>query len=198
MPGIEIDRKTRVDSLVLPKSNNTAIPWRHPLVKDALVLASLDPMVGSIEYLPTVPSLSVSTDVDAIVLERHDGRYHLDVIEARPRRSIARHIFVAEALSELGLRPWTISEAEVFSEPRWTNARAVWAHADHPVPVGLRIQVLGMLAEDGALPLADILGRLRCDRDPAPALMGMACGDLIELDLISGPIGPATQVRHRR
>lgn len=179
------------------KCARTAIPVRHPLLRDALVLASLDPTVRSIEYLPTACWANAATDVDAIVVDRGDGRYHLDVIEARPRRSIARHIIVADALSELGLLPWSMSEAEILSEPRWSNARTVWAHADHPVPVGLRLQVLGALENEGAMTLGDLLSRLRSERDPAPAVMAMSCLGLIDLDLVAAPIGPATLVRHR-
>jgi hypothetical protein len=35
------------------------------------------------------------------------------------------------------------------------------------------------------------------DRDPAPAVMAPACLNLIELDLTSAPIGPATLARLR-
>jgi hypothetical protein len=97
----------RAQMLVSQKSSNLAIPVRHPLLRDALVLASLDPTVRSIEYLPTARCANAATDVDAIVVDRNDGRYHLDVIEARPRPSIAQDIFVADALCELGLRPWS-------------------------------------------------------------------------------------------
>jgi hypothetical protein len=90
-----------------------------------------------------------------------------------------------------------LSEADIFAEPRCTNGRTIWAHADHPVPVGLRLQVLGVLADEGAMALGDLLGCLRSDRDPAPAVMAMACLGLIELDLVAAPIGPATRVRHR-
>jgi hypothetical protein len=79
-------------------------------------------------------------------------------------------------------------------EPNCTNARTVWAHANHPVPVGLRLQVLGTLTDDGAMRLGELLGRLRSDRDPAPSVMALACLNLIELNLTSAPLGPATIV----
>jgi len=195
--GRRSERADQAGHFASHKSGNLAIPVRHPLLRDALVLASLDPTVRSIQYLPTARSANAATDVDAIVVDRGDGRYHLDVIEARPRRSIARHIIVADALSELGLLRWSMSEAEILSEPRWSNARTVWAHADHPVPVGLRLQVLGTLENEGAMTLGDLLSRLRSDRDPAPAVMAMSCLGMIDLDLAAAPIGPATLVRHR-
>lgn len=190
-------RADRPDQFSSAKCGRAAIPVRHPLQRDALVLASLDPKVRSIEYLPTAHSANASTDVDAIVLDRGDSRYHLDVIEARPRRSIARHIIVADALLEQGLLPWTMSEAEILSEPRWSNARTVWAHAGHLVPVGVRLQVVSVLADEGGMMLGDVLSRLRSERDPAPAVMALACMGLLEIDLVAGPLGPRTMTRLR-
>lgn len=40
--------------------------------------------------------------------------------------------------------------------------------------------------------LAGVIGR-----DPAAAVMALACNDLLELDLESGPLGPQTMVRVR-
>jgi hypothetical protein len=84
-----------------------------------------------------------------------------------------------------------------LSEPYCTNARTVWAYVDYPVSIGLRLQVLGALTDDGAMPLGELLSRLRSDRDPAPAMFALACLDLIELELTSAPLGPATIVRLR-
>ena len=45
--------------------------------------------------------------------------------------------------------------------------------------------------------LGELLSRVRSDRDPASGVMALACLDLIELDLASAPLGPATIVRLR-
>jgi hypothetical protein len=181
---------------VSQKSGKLAIPVRHHLLRDALAQAALDPAVRAIEYLPAVQA-SRTTKVDAIVLDRVNGRHYLDIVEARPRQSIAQHLFVAQALLDLGLRPHARTEEDILREPHCTNVRTVWALVGHPVPVGLRLQVLGALTDDGAMALAELLSRLRCDRDPAPGVMALACLNLIELDLTSAPLGPATIVRLR-
>jgi hypothetical protein len=62
----------------------------------------------------------------------------------------------------------------------------------------LWLQVLGALTDDGAMPLADLLNRLRSNRDPATAVMVLACADLIELDLVVAPLGPRTMMRLRQ
>jgi hypothetical protein len=38
---------------------------------------------------------------------------------------------------------------------------------------------------------------VRGDRDPNPAVMALACSDLIELDLVSRRLGPQTIARAR-
>jgi hypothetical protein len=194
--GKRSERVDQAGEFVSQKSGMLPIPVRHHLLRDALAQAALDPAVRAIEYLPAI-QVSMATKVDAIVLDRDDGRYHLEIPEARPRQSIARTLIVAQALLDLGLRPHVRTEGDILREPHYTNARTVWAHA-HPVPVGLRLQVLGTLTDDGAMPLGELLSRLRSDRDPAPSVMALACQNRIELDLTSAPLGPATVVRLAR
>ncbi|MHC2462425.1 hypothetical protein [Bradyrhizobium embrapense] len=179
------------------KSGNLPIPVRHPLQRDALVLASLDPAVRSIEYLATAYTLSGATDVEVVVVDRDEGRLYLDVVEARDLRTITRELLVADAFREMDIRAWTLTEAEIHAEPRWSNAIAVWAYHGHPVHIGLRLQILGALREDGAITLGELLGRVRSDRDPTTAVMALACQDLLVLDLTATSIGPATHVRPR-
>jgi hypothetical protein len=61
----------------------------------------------------------------------------------------------------------------------------------------MRMQILSVLQEDGPLQLGCLLQRVRAIQDPAPAVMALACSDLVELDLISRPLGPSTIVRSR-
>jgi hypothetical protein len=193
-------RSERVDQagqFVSVKCGGAAIPVRHPLVRDALVQAALDPTIRLIEYLPAVQTAPAAMKVDAITIERNDGRYYLDVVEARPRRSIAQRLMVARALLDLGIRALVRTESDIMREPRCTNARSVWEYAGRPIEMGLRLQVLGALENEGAMTLGDLLSCLRSDRDPAPAVMAMSCLGLIDLDLVAAPIGPATLVRHR-
>jgi hypothetical protein len=173
--GRRSEHVDQADRFVSQKCGKRAIPVRHHLFRDALAQATLDTAVRSIDYIPTARIASTTVQVDAILIERDDSRFHLEVMEIRPRLSSSEIRLVAHALSSLGLRPWVLNEADILSEPRCTNVRTVWAHADHAVSIGLRLQVLGALTDEGAMPLAELLGRLRTDRDPAPAVMALAC-----------------------
>ncbi|MHC2676989.1 hypothetical protein ACVI1J_009152 [Bradyrhizobium diazoefficiens] len=192
------ERLSQVGQFVSVKCGGLVVPLRHPLVRDALVQAALDPAVRSIEYLPTIPTTPTTWGVDAIAIESDDGRYYLDIVEARPRRSIAQKLIVAQALLDLGLRPLVRTETEVLREPRCSNARTVFEYAGRPIDLGLRMQILGALTHDGAMPLGELLSRLQSYRDPVTAVMSLACHDLIELDLVSTPLGPHTMMRLRK
>lgn len=191
------ERVGRVDQFASPKCGEGAIPVRHHLVRDALIQAALDPTVRSIEYLSEIRTAPATMKVDAIAIVRDGIRYSLDVVEARPRRSIAQRLMIAQALLDLGLRPLVRTESDIMREPRCTNARTVFEYAGRPVEIGLRLQILGTLTDDGAMPLGDLLNRLRSNRDPATAVMALACADLVELDLVSAPLGPQTIARLR-
>jgi hypothetical protein len=186
----------RADLFISAKTT-TAIPALHPLVRDALVQASLDPQVRALEFVPTAMVEAAQVALQAIVVVRDDGRFHLDVVDARRVRDIDEEGLALIALGRLGLVPLTLTAADIKREPRFANARAVWAYRLHPVGIEMRLRILTVLQEDGPLPLGCLLKRVRTVRDPAPAVMALACSDLIELELVSRPLGPATMVRSR-
>jgi hypothetical protein len=173
------------------------IPVRHALVHDALVQASLDADIRSIKHIPSAPFAGTPVPVDAIALTRADGRFALDVVEARPLRDIDNEGLVLLALQALGIGLFTTTAAEVLAEPRFSNARLVWSYRRVHVGVGLRLQMMQALHEEGALRLGQLLSCVRSPGDPAPAVMALCCADLLEIDLCAAPLGPATTVRLR-
>jgi hypothetical protein len=175
----------------------TAIPAGHPALRDALIQASLDPQVRSIDYVPTAHVASAKIDLDAVVIGRDDGRFLLDVVPARSIRDLHQQELVRIALTELGLEPVTLMADELRREPRYTNARLVWAYHSMSVPVGLRLHILQTLLDDGPTSLAELLQSIRSDRDPTSAVMAMACADLVVLDIESEPLSPRTIARSR-
>jgi hypothetical protein len=183
--------------LFISAKTSTAIPAKHQLVRDALVAASLDPAVRSIDYIASARVSEASVKLCAIVIIRDDGRYVLDVLEARPLRDIDAEGLAQIALRDLGLLPLTLSQADIRREPRFTNAKLVWAHRMHPVGFAMRMRVLSVLQEDGPMRLACLLSSIPADRDPSPAILAMACSDLVVLDLVTRPLGPRTIVRAR-
>jgi hypothetical protein len=174
------------------------IPVRHELVHDALVQAALDPSVRAIEHLPSASFAGQTIALDAVVLTRAEGRFALDIVEARQVRDIDDEGFVLLALQDLGVRLHTLSAANVNTEPRFTNSRLVWACRTARVGVGLRLQILQTLQDEGPMPLGRLLSSLKSAADPAPALLALACADLVEVDLEEVPLGPSTRVRSRR
>lgn len=173
------------------------IPVRHAFVHEALIQASLDPAVRTIEHLPSAPFAGTAVALDAIVLSRDDGRFALDVAEARPLRDIDAEGLALLALQDLGISLLTLPAAEIWSEPRFSNCRLVWSYRAARVGVGLRLRILQALRDDGAMRLSDLLAAIRSPADPGPAAMALACADLIELDLREVPLGPSTMARLR-
>jgi hypothetical protein len=172
------------------------VPARHPALRLALVQASLDPAVRSISHVATAAVASAQVEIAAIVLSRDDGRFHLDVVEARRVRGIEDERLQI-ALRDLGLAPLVVTAGDLKAEPRCSNCDLVWSHRGRPVPIDLRLQILRLLVDDGPMPLDRLLRGVVSGRDPAAAVMSLACDDLLELDLESGPLGPSTLVRTR-
>jgi hypothetical protein len=161
-------------------------------------MASLDPAVQTISHVATANAGSAQVGVDAVVLTRADGSFHLDVVAARRIRSLDEEGLVQIALRELGLRQLVVTAEDMAAEPRRSNCRAVWSYKDRPVSAAARIGILKIVADEGPLELGRLLELIRSDRDPSAAVLALACSDLLELDLASLPLGPMTVVRSRR
>jgi hypothetical protein len=186
----------RADLFVSAKTA-TAIPARHPALRDALIRASLDPQVRSISYVASACVASEQVELDAVVVQRDDGRFLLDVVPARRVRDLEEEGLALIALARLGLKPLTLTAEEIRREPRYANSRLVWSYTGISVPLGLRMRVLQILLDDGPMPLGQLLKSIRSERDPTPAVMALACADLLTLDLVSQPLGPGTIARSR-
>jgi hypothetical protein len=97
--------------LFISAKTSTAIPARSVLLRDALIEASLDPKISSIDYTASARVALASIKLCAIVIVIHDGRYVLDVVESRPLRDIDADGLVQIALRDLGLSALTITRA---------------------------------------------------------------------------------------
>ncbi len=175
-------------NLFVSAKTNVAIPAACPLVRDALIQASLDPAVRAIEFLAQARVAATQIDLNAIVIVRDDRLFYLDVVPARPVRDVEIEGMALIALAELDLTPLTLTAADIKREPRFANSRLVWSYRMHPVGITVRMRVLQTLADDGPMSLSRLLSAVRSDRDPNPAIMALACSDLIELDLVSRPL----------
>jgi hypothetical protein len=128
------------------------IPARHPVLRDALIQASLDRQVHSIVYVSSASVATERVELDAILLERDDGRFLLDVVPARRFRTFEEQRLAQIALAELGLKPIVLNVDEIQREPRYANGRLVWSYRQTAVPVGLRMRILLTLRDEGPMP----------------------------------------------
>jgi hypothetical protein len=174
----------------------TPIPVRHSAVQDALIQSSLDPRVRSIDYVASAVVANQHVNLGAIIIQRDDGRFFLDVVPARRLRDLDQLGLALIGLEQLGLKRWTIDTEELFREPRCANARFVWLYNGYSVPHDLREHILRALSGKKQMQLGELERSVR-SRDPSNAVMSLVCADVLELDLTSGPIQQTTIVRAR-
>jgi hypothetical protein len=189
--------QSRSPNLFVSAKAATAIPTRHPALQDALIQASLDPAVRSIDYIATAAVGSEQVNLGAIVVQRDDGRFLLDVVPARHIRDLEDEGLSLIALGELGLKTLVITAKELRREPRCTNARFVWLYNQQRVSRELRKRILRVLRDKESLQLGELERSVRSDRDPSNDVMALVCAGELELDLISQPIQQTTIVKSR-
>jgi len=186
------------DLFVSPKVT-TAIPITHPAIREALILASLDPRVRAIDYVASAVVASEHVvDVGAIIVQRDNARFLLDVVPGRRIRNVEDEGLALLAIEELGIKPWVISAKSLRREPRYSNALFVWLYNGHRVPPEQRKRILRALTDKEPIELGQLERIVRSRRDPFNSIMALVCADLVELDLVSQPIGRTTIVKLSR
>lgn len=173
------------------------IPHAGGLVHDALVQASLDPKVLEIGFLRQAGPPSAKVDVGAITVVRDDGAYFLDIVPARPLRSLDATDATEAALSEAGLRPLTLEGEDIMREPTFSAARAVWSYRRFSVAPAMRFYILAALEEDGPLTMHRLCTAVPGPQEPFLSILSLACADAVELDIRLQPLGSTTLVRSR-
>lgn len=189
-------RHSKPDVFIAAKTV-AAVPVPHHLVGAALVQASLDPAVREIEFTQTVAAFGKVIELNAIVFRGDAGRQVLDIPELRPLRDIDDEGLALLVSDKLGFSPLTLTTADLRREPTASNCTLVWTCRHINVRASDRVRVLQALGEDGPMQLAPLSAELRWSNDPVAAVLAMACLDLVELDLMSIPLGPETVVRRR-
>ncbi|WP_246556636.1 hypothetical protein [Bradyrhizobium liaoningense] len=140
---------------------------------------------------------SVPVDLDAVVVTREDGPFVLDIVPARRLRDVADEGLVQIALPDLDLEPLVVTAEDLKAEPRRASVDLVWSHNRRFVPLGLRIRILQVLRDEGPMEFVRLSESIPSDRDPTPSVMSMFCDDLLEIDLMSAPLGPLSLLRSR-
>lgn len=174
------------------------IPDAGGLVHDALIQSSLDPEVLQIGFLrPPQPPAAGLEEHGVVVLDRRDGRCYLDVVPARPVRSIRAYDDFEAAMAAHGLRALTLAGADIMREPRFGSSRAVWRYRGFRTGLEMRVRILRALADETSLELDELCAIVSGPQDPILSVFSMACANLVEIDLGTHAIGPHTRVRRR-
>tara|TARA_R110001599_G_scaffold243206_4_gene442958 strand:- start:841 stop:1521 length:681 start_codon:yes stop_codon:yes gene_type:complete len=88
-----------------------------------------------------------------------------------------------------------ISETEIRTEPRLSNAKELLRYAGVEVLLSDRIQFLSMLDENGPTPLSECLRGCRGRTDPIAMIAVLTLRRFISMDIDEAPIGPETVIR---
>ncbi|MGX1007058.1 hypothetical protein AB7M69_001415 [Bradyrhizobium japonicum] len=178
-------------ALFVSFKTSRAIPCARPLRRDFMIQSTLDAGVRAIEYHPMVVLDDHVIRTDTIVLDRDDGRFAIDFVEARPLED--PH---AEGLLQIGFEQCcsgiiAVTAADVGLEPRLSAARKVWFHAGMTVTADDRAQVLDTLDREGPVPLRSLQALAATRRDPAQVVYALACEGSVSIDLRAGLDGRA-------
>ncbi|MET4799188.1 hypothetical protein [Bradyrhizobium sp. LB11.1] len=139
------------------------------VARDALIRATIDPIVRSIEKLADpAPSGALA------VLVRDDGRFAYGLgDDGHP---------VPDAAHAWPIRPMIITLADLYREPANSNDRLIWACRDRRVSSGLRYQIVQALTDGGPSRIDDLVSTVGMARRSEHAVFSLACADVIEID----------------
>jgi hypothetical protein len=184
-------KKKTAAALFVSFKTSRAIPCGLPLRRDFMIQSTLDAGVRRIEYHPMVTLDDRAIATDAIVLDRDDGRYAIDFVDARPPEDPS-----GEGLLQIGFERdcsgiIAVTAADVGREPRLSAARQVWFHAGMTVTADDRAEVLGALDREGPLPLRSLRALAATRRDAAQVVYALACEGSVSIDLRAGLDGRA-------
>ncbi|MCK1298472.1 hypothetical protein IVB33_08240 [Bradyrhizobium sp. 24] len=168
-----------------------AIPCSRLHRRDFMIQSTLDAGVRAIEYHPMVVLDDHVIRTDAIVLDRDDGRFAIDFVDARPPEDPR-----AEGLLHIGFEQRcsgiiAVTAADVGREPRLSAAREVWFHAGMTVTADDRAHVLDALDREGPVPMRSLQALAGTRRDPAQVVYALACEGSLSIDLRRGLEGRA-------
>jgi hypothetical protein len=171
-----------------------AIPVRSAAVFDALVLSTLDPVVKSIGH---VDVSSPKATVGIVFVELDGATFYLDIEADRNALDTETGRLVSSALHDLGGPTLTVSDRDLYQGPRYHNALEVWRYRHLPVRLTTRLAVLRVLQE-GPLNVAELSQLVGAADNSLGSVFSLACADVIEIDLVTVPLGPKALVRKRR
>lgn len=186
-----------IPPFIAAKTAGRRIPADSTMALQALVQASLDPAVEEIDFIESAKVGGIAVLVRSIVLVRADGPWLLDLVDAEPAEDIDQAGLRLLAIEALGLPTLTQTPADLTREPRASNCDLVWACRGRQVAPDDRIRILHRLEESAVARLIEVASAVHIG-DGVASIFALACQDLVELDLVSAPVGPATAVAQRK
>src|SRR5690606_25183784 len=103
---------------------------------------------------------------------------------------------VAAALAAQGITYEVREPPAIHRSPVLMNARSVWGCRHIAVAAADQVRVVDAVRL-GPAPLAEVARAVRTG-DGIAGVLGLACRDIVEVDLTLAPLGPDTPVRRRR
>ncbi|QAU44071.1 hypothetical protein [Bradyrhizobium guangzhouense] len=173
-------------NLFISHKASRAIPLSNNLTRDFLIQATLDGDVRRIEYQNSVIIDERIVAADGIIVERFDGRFAVDLVDARPA-----HDPTAEALTQLAFARKChgiieLRADDVRAEPRCSAAREVWSHRSVRMHADDRAEILEALEDGGPAGLAQLAASVVTRGEARTLIYALACEGAVELDLRCG------------
>ena len=129
-----------------------------------------------------------------MVLDCVDGSFLLKVCERRPKRSEEEFARLSHVLKSYGLKLRERDASDLKREPVFSNARAVWEHEGHPVPIEERLEIGYALLEYGPQSISRLEEHVKPTYDVLAAVCAMACEGLVNLNIEDTRLGRGTIV----
>jgi hypothetical protein len=129
------------------------------------------------------------------VTDQHGEIAFLDITAPLPSSDQAD---VEAASRALGASYRLMRREEVYDGGfRLPNARDLLKYAKVTVTLADRVRLLGLLDQEGSLPMSDCLGAIR-NSEPVAAIASMILHSFVDVELDEAILGPETMVRRIR
>ncbi|MET4476739.1 hypothetical protein [Bradyrhizobium sp. F1.13.3] len=163
-----------------------AIPIHNTLTRDLLIQSTLDGDVRRIEYQNSVIMDERIVSAYGIIVERFDGRYAVDIVDARPANDPSSEALVQLAFARKCHGVIELRSADIRTEPHCSAAREVWSHRTVRMHPDDRAEILETLEREGPVGLGQLIGSVATRGDARALIFALASEGAVELDLRGG------------
>lgn len=151
-----------------------------------MVQATLDPDVLAIDYQAITTADGRAVPADGIIVERLDGRYAVDLMDARPASDPAAETLLQVAFERKCAGMLQVSAADIRKKLRFSSAREVWRYRTVHVHGDDRAQVVEVLESEGSLNFTRLDELVSTRGETRAVIYALACEGSVELELRVG------------